>query len=222
MDEITQVKKPTHCRGRRGKLPLGDVARPNPQLFTEKSAAINEAIDGPFTDTYFNSRDPNLQILTESPVHRTMLALRVNGSTVTEIAKELGYSIPHVSQVLRQPWAKKRMLEMQKESSVGTLTARIERIGNKALSVIEEILDDHEVPANVKSTTAQYAVNRLLGRPTDSIVINDNRKASDLTNEELEQIIAKELAKNGSAGGDDAPTQTEQTSTDAEAFLRTL
>lgn len=221
MDQITQVEKPTHCLGRKGRLPLGDVARSNRQLFTEVSAAINEAIDGPLIDDYFNSRDPNLQILTESPVHRTMLAMRVNGCTGTEIAQELGYSVAHVSQILRQPWAKKRMLEMQRESSVGTLTARIERIGNKALSVIEEILDDSEVPANVKSTTAQYAVNRLLGRPTDSIVINDNRKASDLTNEELEQIIAKELAKSGSARGDDVLTQTAST-TDAESFLRTL
>lgn len=197
------VGQQRYCKGRRGRLPLGDVAKENSQLFTEVSQALNDEIDGPsLVSPYFNALDPNLQIQRETPVHRIMLSMRVNGASITEIAEQLDYSVAHVSQVLRQPWARKRMSEMQQESSVGVLTRRIEKIGAKALSVIEELLDNEETPANVKSTTAQYAVNRLLGRPTDSIILDDKRKASDLSNEELEQIVQRELSRRSSAYGD--------------------
>lgn len=141
---------------------------------------------------YHKQRDPLVAVLHESPVHRLMIMMRVQGYGIKEIAEATEYSSIHVSNVLRQPWAVKRMTELQQEAGVSELQQSIERVGKKALHVIEDLLDLPDEQASVKNNAAQYALNRLLGKPKESLVIADNRKADDLSNDELARIAAQQ------------------------------
>ena len=141
-------------------------------------------------DDYFNAQPPERAILKESPSHRAMIILRTTGHSIKEIADALGYSEIHVGNVLRQPWARKRILEAQNDSLANEVRKTVERAGRKALTLLEESLDDVELPANVRSQTAQYLVNRLLGKPSASLVVDDRRDPNSLTTEELAALLA--------------------------------
>lgn len=131
---------------------------------------------------------PELYIQKESPAHRLMLILRARAHTQREIAELTGYNEAYVSQVLRQPWAVKQITEFQNEAGLNPLKEKIAELGKTALFTLEDVMTAPETPANVRSTTAQYLVNRFLGKPKESLVINDNRNADQLTDAELVKI----------------------------------
>ena len=141
-------------------------------------------------DDYFNAQAPERALLKESPSHRAMIILRTTGHSIKEIADSLGYSEIHVGNVLRQPWARKRILEAQNNTLACEVRKTIERAGHKALTLLEESLDNAALPANVRSQTAQYLVNRLLGKPSASLVVDDRRDPNSMTTEELASLLA--------------------------------
>lgn len=142
-------------------------------------------------DDYYNAADPLIGLLKETPVHRLMINLRASGSSIKEIAEATGYTPIHVGNVLRQPWARKRILEMQTGEGLSELRNVIERAGRKALTLLEDSLDEAEIPANVKSNNAQYLANRLLGKPSNSLILDDRRNPRELSTAELADLLQR-------------------------------
>lgn len=142
-------------------------------------------------DQLFNSRNPSIALLHEKPEHRAVVLLKADGYSNVEIANITGYTPEHVSTIVNQPWARKRIIEHQKENIGSTIRDKIEKVGQRALAVLEESLDDDSTPASVKASNAQYLVNRLLGKPSSSLVLDDRRDPNTMTNEELAALITR-------------------------------
>lgn len=130
-------------------------------------------------DVLFNVQQPNLAILHEKPEHRMAIFLKASGKSNREIAQRLGYSEPWVSQVLRQPWAQKRLVEELR------LAGRDEIAGILAGAAADSVFKLIEVrdAANAKGSDVIAASNSLLdrffGKPTQRVEsFNTNRDMS--------------------------------------------
>lgn len=141
----------------------------------------------PPQDDFFNSKDPNLAIRHEKPEHRLVIFLKARGHSLKEIADATGFTIPWVSQILRQPWARARLAQEINAAGRDELSTVIEGAAKDSMFTLIELRDDEDTPANVKANVSQYLVDRLLGKPKQSIEQRTG-ELKELTDEQLTAI----------------------------------
>jgi hypothetical protein len=148
---------------------------------------------------FFNGAEPVIVLQEERPEHIRMIQLKIAGKSNQEIAAFTGYTPCHVGTVLRQPWARKRLLEeFQKDTT--SFHEYMQGAALASLQVLEEIRDDQNAPASARVTSAMNLVDRFFGKPTQRVETFDGGKAPSLkdmealdaelakTQEELEQL----------------------------------
>ena len=119
-------------------------------------------------DGLFNRQDPNLAILHEKPEHRLIIALKLQGRSNIEIAKMTGYTNPWVGQVLRQPWARERILaELNKQSGEGVADLLQGAAADSVFKIIE--LRDTADDEGVQLRASQDLLDRYLGKATQKV-----------------------------------------------------
>lgn len=136
-----------------------------------------------------NDRDPNLVIKSEKPEHRIIIFLKAQGLSNVEIAERTGNSGPWVGQVLRQPWARQRLLE--ELDSLGRDAARELLAGQCVDSILTavDLRDNPKTPAGVRLAAANSLLDRHLGKPVQHVE-STSHKGMDLSNvEELDRKI---------------------------------
>jgi hypothetical protein len=163
----------------------------NKQLFenSDLSALYAHEVEAgraPKEDDFFNSRGPNLAILTEKPEHRLAIFLKARGHSLSEIADATGFTVPWVSQILRQPWARARLAQEINAAGREELSTLIEGAAKDAMMRLIDIAEDGETPANVRSNANQYLIDRFLGKPKQSI----EQRVGDLNELSDEQLTA--------------------------------
>lgn len=109
-------------------------------------------------------RPPNLGITHEKPEHRLVLFLKLQGLSNGEVAERSGYTEPWVSQITRQPWFQRRLLEELKLSGRSQMTEYLK------VQVTDSFVKLAELRDNAKSETVQAAcamnfIDRVLGKP---------------------------------------------------------
>lgn len=116
----------------------------------------------------FNQKDPNLAILHEKPEHRIAIILKAQGFSHTEISKKLGYTIPWVSQILRQPWAREALLEEINKSGREAVGALLE---GEAVNSVFRIVDLRDTSGDdgVRLRASQDLLDRHLGKATQRV-----------------------------------------------------
>lgn len=141
-------------------------------------------------DVLFNDRPPNLAIQHEKPEHRLLIFLKAQGLSNTEIAKRTGKTIAWVGQVLRQPWARLRLVQELKEAGQDAVQQLISASGEDSVLTLIEVRDDEKTSPAVKIAAANSLLDRLLGKPTQHV-------ESEVTHRSLSDIEAleRELAK---------------------------
>lgn len=135
----------------------------------------------------------------EKPVHRLMQEMHMEGYSIREIASATKYCEEQVSTILRQPWARKRMIEQAKKGVKETLSAVLEELALPTLKEIVALGNKQETPAATQLACKQEVLNRFLGRPTQPIV-QEQKDPKSLTNEELQAEVAKVLAAQPAEG----------------------
>jgi len=139
------------------------------------------------------SSAPNLIINEESPLSRTIVLLLASGYTQTQVAKQLGCSISHVSQTARQPWAQEMLAKMVLEGTEELLLRRFAQEIPVALQAYVEIFSSRTNKPSDRTSAATAFLDRFLGKPTQKIV---NQKAPDLKEDEMELTdLERELAE---------------------------
>ncbi len=176
---------------------LGPQIRPvNRQLYEN-----NPLADDPLTQEYLDSatrfggedRGPNLAIQTEKVEHRVIMYLRAQGKSMREIANVTGYTYIWVTQVCRQPWFKKRLLETISAAGEDGVSAFVKGEILPSLVALSEIRDDPEAKNSDRIAAVNSILNRGLGMPTQHIKTEKVESADALTQEMAD--IERQLAE---------------------------
>lgn len=138
-------------------------------------------------EAYFSSADrlhgdtmPSVTIARETPFHRLMIYAHASGKSVQEIALQTGYSAAQVSAVLRQPWARQRLLQLLKETNMDAIQHFHDTEVMPSLEVLREIRDDAQEKASSRIVAANSILDRALGKPLQQVKTdNTNRNVPD-------------------------------------------
>lgn len=164
----------------------------NKQLYenSDVQAIFEQEVEAgrqPACDNFFNAKSPNLAILHEKPEHRLVIFLKARGHSLAEIADATGFTVPWVSQILRQPWARARLADEINNAGRDELSTIIEGAAKDSMQTLITLRDDEEAPASVRANAAQYLVDRYLGKPKQSIEQKVGN-LDELTDEQLTAI----------------------------------
>jgi hypothetical protein len=124
----------------------------------------------------------------EKPVHVTMAAMAASGYTSEEIAQFTGYNVHHVCKVLRQPFARERMVGMAEKNSREEIKAFLEKETMPSLEVIRDLRDNPQVAPAVRGNMANLLVERFLGKAVQPIDPNA-KPVSEMKDEDLKADV---------------------------------
>lgn len=146
-------------------------------------------------------RLPDTVIQNERPVHRMMIWMHAQGAGVKDIATHTGYTEGAVRNILRQPWARQRLLQILKETGLDAVKHFLTHEVAPSLEVLREIRDG-EIPgkASDRAGAANSILDRALGKPTVHVESDSTTRNVPADLQRLEAEIAatrQQLAERG-------------------------
>jgi predicted transcriptional regulator len=142
--------------------------RLNRQLW-ENSSLSSSSVQEEMTESgLFNDKSPNFAIQREKPEHRLAVILKAEGHSNREIARLLGYTEPWVSQILRQPWARKQVLSEINQGGKEAVQTLLEGSAVDSIYTVIELRDTAE-EEGVRLRAAQDLLDRHLGKATQHV-----------------------------------------------------
>jgi hypothetical protein len=147
-------------------------------------------------DSLHNDRAPSTAIQKETPEHRHIVTLKAMGMTNGEIAEATGRTNANISTILRQPWARQRLVKLISDAGKDPLKVILESAAVDSIQKLIELRDDPSTPKPVVKASCDSLLDRFLGKPTQHI-----ESKSEVTNvpadlkrieEELAAVAAEE------------------------------
>jgi len=143
---------------------------------------------------------------TERPWHRLAIMLCAEGHSYREIAERTGYTTWAVSNALRQPWARKILLEEIHRAGRDELAEILKSAATDSVFTLITLRDGAE-QESVKLGAARELLDRFLGKANQPVTV---KQATDVDptkiDEELAALDTKErqLLGTRTAGADNA------------------
>lgn len=171
--DVVRIYLPTAVKSAKGNATSEAIAvRP------DVAAAAKEYFES--EDRLHGDKVPELTILKEQPHHRMMVYLHASGAKATDIAEQTGYTSTYVAQVLRQPWARSRLVQILKECGKDRVKHFLTHEVAPSLEVLREIRDNRSAKEASRLTAANSILDRALGKPTVHVESdNTNRNVPD-------------------------------------------
>lgn len=146
-------------------------------------------------------KTPNLVIQHEKPIHRMMIYMHAQGSSVADIAQNTGYKPSQIYQILRQPWARQRLVQILKETGQDAVKHFLTHEVAPSLEVLREIRDG-DIPGRTsdRASAANSILDRALGKPTVHVESENTNRTVPADIQRIEAEIAatkKQLAERG-------------------------
>lgn len=139
----------------------------------------------------FNSLDPYYNIDKENAKHRVVLLLKAKGATNLEIASATGYCPIHVSNIVRQKWFQKQLVELLHAKGEGEIEKLLKVHATAALLKAVEIMENTK-NEQLAATCAFNIFKTAAGQKLT--VIKEVSNALDIDKEiERRQIELEEL-----------------------------
>lgn len=169
MDEMLETAKVDRRHENPGRPRLGEEkhVQKGPDIGTVGEEAKQDYADNPLR--LFNDGAPQVTRKREQIEHRIMLMLKAQGLSNREIAKQTNYSAVAVNDILRQPWARTRLLEMIHEKGEEPVAALLRGAAADSIITLMEIRDNENAPAAARRSAADSLLDRFLGKPTQRI-----------------------------------------------------
>ena len=184
------------------KLP-GETKIWNSPRFPRQNGVLSKLPDALFGDS-----DPDIFFVREKPVHRQMAEMARMGYTTVEIAACVGQSAGNVSRSLRQPFARRHMIEATKQDVTKEMRDFLDAEVMPTLRVIKSIRDDPNTKPEAALTASNMLLDRRFGRPTQPI--EDREKPVDaMTPAEIEARALKILERERSENPGEVPVPPE-------------
>lgn len=153
-------------------------------------------------DRFYGDKRPNLAVQREKPEHRIVIFLKAQGLANREIAQRTGYTEPWISQVLRQPWARERLVAEMREAGRDAVQELIKASAEDSVFTLISLRDDPKAPASVRAAASNSLLDRYLGKPTQKVEshntnVNGTLADLDALNKELATLEAEEQRLTG-------------------------
>lgn len=192
--QLSAFDSPAYETGRRGKLPAdGIAARPNRQLYDAAASPSISAADSYQADSpsrLFDETSPNLVILHEKPEHRAIVFMKAQGFSNREIASHSGYTESWVSQVVRQPWARQRILSILHTQGEDAVRLAIQGSALDSVYTLIDIRDNDKAPASARLGAASNLLDRFLGKPTQHVEATHHKGNSSDRVDQIDNELA--------------------------------
>ena len=154
-----------------------------------KSCSIIEQDPPPF----HNARDPQYTIQTEKAQHRVMCYMKIEGCSNLEIARRLEVSAVCVSNVLRQPWAQKFMVEEIRRTGGNEVQVLLEGAVADSVRKLIEIRDTAEADRDALNA-ANSLLDRVYGKPNQPITTHKGQDLNTLPDSQIAALIPSTTA----------------------------
>lgn len=112
------------------------------------------------------------EISKEKPMkhtHRALIDRAALGMPVRSIARDLEMSEQHVRKLLRDPEIQQQVESKAKEGFREMAKVRLESLAGKAISTLEEIMEDDSERASSRGDAARYVLDHVLGKPKQPV-----------------------------------------------------
>lgn len=140
----------------------------------------------------FNDIEPCWYSQREKPIHREITALVMQGYTVKEAATATGVTKQTASNAIRQPYARKRMIEEAQRTVSDEIKNFLEGEVLPSLQVLKTIRDDPNAKPADRAAASERLLDRALGRATQPLTIGaPSKSVKEMTDAELDAAIAE-------------------------------
>lgn len=144
-------------------------------------------------DRLHTGKAPNLAIINERPEHYILLVALAKGATQRELAEASGYSESWISQIVRQPWAKQRLLDILEKGGINQVEAVLRLEVMPSIMTLVEIRDDPQSGAKARITASQDLLNRsYLGTPIQRV---ENYKGGEVVSTRDKEVLDARIAE---------------------------
>ncbi len=150
-------------------------------------------VNGLLEDPLFGDGQASHVVKHERPWHRRAAELALSGLQNGEIATLVGKSAGQVYTVLRQPWARQRMIEQAKKPIEDEVKAFLESEVMPSLTYLKSVRDNDMLKTEHRMAAAMNLTDRQLGKPNQPMSSDAKVDVSKLTTKE----IIERLARNG-------------------------
>ena len=175
--------------------------RVNPYAY--KNLVAGSAIDREYAESdkrLYNDTTPYQGYLRESPLHRLLVLMKAQGLSNREISRRAGVTEQTVCFVLRQPWARLRLLDELKQAQGSVIESLLKPAAEDSLFTIIDIMQHGEKETN-RLNAANAILDRYLGKPIAKVeqTISTGPSLNDLhaIDEELKQLEQEEKQLRG-------------------------
>lgn len=185
-------------------LPPRIGAKPAPMNSAEK---LGDERNRLAAETYFGSADalhgdtvPAISISTEKPIHRMMIYLHAQGASLKDIAKHTGYDYAYVTQVMKQPWARSRLMTILKENGQDAVRHFLTNEVAPSLEVLRDVRDSSTASAQARIAASNSILDRALGKPTVTVEASNTNRNVPADMQRIEADLAAVRAQLESKG----------------------
>lgn len=144
-------------------------------------------------DAFYGDTTREAEIKHEKPKHRLAVFMAIHGATNVEIAEHLGLTPVHVGDILKQPWARARLIKETRDIATG-LKAKLEKEGMRSLNNVIEMANSAATKQEVKLKANIEIIEHWIGK-APATVTHFQGKSEELTDEELDKRIAERQAQ---------------------------
>jgi lambda repressor-like predicted transcriptional regulator len=172
-----------------------------PGLGKTSKTPFRSGVNSALADSLYGDIDAKLPLEREQLHHRRFIEMAEAGYTIREISDATGYTKVSVSNTLRQPWARERMIQNMRRTTQDELKEMLERASPDSLRRIMARAADPNAKPEVQQRADEYLLNRFLGTPTQTVNL-PKQNLQELTDDELNAIAARGLASESVAASE--------------------
>lgn len=131
------------------------------------SSAEQDFLENP--DRLFGQPTPRLALQKEQPEHRIIITLKAKGMSNKEIAEITRYSAIQVGTVLRQPWARERLVKELQLAGRDAIADILAGAAQDSVYTLIEERDNEAAKPSDRIAAANSLLDRFLGKPTQRV-----------------------------------------------------
>ena len=114
-----------------------------------------------------------------------MLYLAAEGNTSTEIAEKTGFTTVTVNNLLKQPWAAKRIAQILEESGRTKVELVLTGASLAAVKRLIHEMDSASGTAATRINAADKILDRCWGKPNQPITHKEGKSLDDMSDAEI-------------------------------------
>lgn len=124
----------------------------------------------------------------EKPFHRTIAYMFAEGKKAIEICEITGYSPFAISNLQKQPWFERTVLEMVEAHGGNRVQSFLDQKVMPALETLADVMEDEETSSRDKISAANSILDRKFGKPNQGITLEHRVDPKDMSDDELARI----------------------------------